>query len=316
MEERENLTIIVPCYNEEKALPIFWNALKKHISNLFWNDKNVGFIFVDDGSTDKTLILIKKMAAADNRVHYISFSRNFGKEAAIYAGLSKAKGDYVVLMDADMQDPPELLKEMYLCLEKEGYDSVATRRVTRKGEPKIRSFFAKQFYKIMKKISNADMMDGARDFRMMNRKFVDSLLDLKEYNRFSKGLFGWVGFKTKWLEYENIERVAGKTKWSFFSLLKYSIEGITAFSTIPLVLSGLVGGMMCLISIMIIFLIIIRKIMFGDPVNGWASTVCIVMMIGGIELLILGIMGEYMAKMYLEIKERPIYIISEDNFLK
>lgn len=314
MDNGGKLTIIVPCYNEEKALLFLWSKLKEVLSDVFWKDVLIEFIFVDDGSKDHTLEVIKEMAAKDKRVYYLSFSRNFGKEAAIYAGLQKAEGDYVVIMDADMQDPPELLQEMYTYVAVQGYDSAATRRSTRKGEPIMRSFFARKFYKIMQKISNTDMMDGARDFRMMNRKFVNALLDVKEYHRFTKGLFGWVGFRTKWLEYTNVERIAGKSKWSFLSLLKYSIEGITAFSTVPLVISAFAGIFMCMISVFSVLFVIVRKLLFGDPVTGWASLVCIITIIGGIELLVLGIVGEYMAKMYLEIKERPIYIISEDNF--
>lgn len=246
-------------------------------------------------------------------VSYLSFSRNFGKEAAIYAGLSRAKGDFVVVMDADLQDPPGLLPEMYRATKEEGFDSVGTRRVNRKGEPPIRSFFARLFYKILNKMTDVEIVDGARDFRFMNRKYVNSLLELKEYNRFSKGLFSWVGFKTKWLEYENIERVAGETKWSFFSLLKYSIEGIVAFTTAPLMLSAVIGFFVCVIAAIAVLFIFVRKLLYGDPVDGWASLMCVITFLGGIQLFCLGIFGTYLSKMYLEIKKRPVYIVAEDN---
>lgn len=307
----EKISIIVPCYNEEIALPFFFDELEKTISKM--PQQGFEILLVDDGSKDSTFTIMKEKAAADNRVKYISFSKNFGKEAAIYAGLENASGDYVVMMDADMQDPPALLPTMYEYVASGEYDSVATRRVTRKGEPVIRSFFARCFYKIMSKISQTDLVDGARDYRLMNRKFVDALLQLKEYNRFSKGLFGWVGFKTKWLEFENVERVAGETKWSFWKLFKYSIEGIVAFSTMPLVLSSFLGFFMCLIALIAIIVIVVRKLLFGDPVAGWASLACIITLVGGMLLFFMGIIGQYLAKMYMEIKNRPIYIMREDN---
>lgn len=264
---------------------------------------------------DSTLKEIKSLAEENECIKYISFSRNFGKEAAIYAGLKNASGDLVAIMDADLQDPPALLPEMYKAIVEEGYDSVATRRVDRKGEPPIRSFFARKFYKIMNKISNTDIVDGARDYRLMNRKFVNALLEMGEYNRFSKGLFGWVGFKTKWIEFENVERVAGETKWSFWKLFRYSIEGIVAFSTAPLALSAVLGVIMCILGAVAIIFIVIRQLMLGNSVPGWASLSCIILFLGGIQLLCLGILGSYMAKTYLEVKKRPIYISSETNIV-
>ena len=304
------LTLIVPCYNEEKALPSFWRETVAVVDKM---DIACEFLFVDDGSRDGTLQLLRELAAADPRVRYISFSRNFGKEAAMYAGFSHAKGNYVAVMDADLQDPPALLPELLHALTHEGFDSAATRRVTRKGEPPIRSFFARLFYKIINRMSDVDIVDGARDFRLMNRKFLDALLSLKERNRFSKGLFGWVGFKTKWVEFENVERVAGETKWSFWKLFKYSIEGIVAFTTVPLVLSSLVGFLLCCVSLGATVFIFVRRLLFGDPVSGWASTACIITFLGGIQLFFLGVIGQYLAKTYLEVKERPLYLIGESN---
>ncbi len=307
------LSIVVSCYNEQAALPLFYDEVKKIIATL---SLEVEIIFVDDGSKDETLSLLKKFALEDSIVKYISFSRNFGKEAAMYAGLKHSTGDYVVLMDADMQDPPSLLPQMINIIENENYDSVATRRVTRKGEPPIRSFFARGFYKIINRISSCDIVDGARDFRLMKRKMVDAILSMEEYNRFSKGIFGWVGFKTKWLPYENIERVAGETKWSFWKLFKYSIEGIIAFSTTPLVISTLVGFLMVIAAFLYLIYIIINTITYGNSVNGWPSLVCIILFIGGIQIFFMGIIGQYLAKTYLETKKRPIYITSETNIDK
>lgn len=305
---RDLLTIIVPCYNEEEALPFFYEEVSKYTKNL---PTDIELLFINDGSKDKTLDEIKKLHKKDKRVHYISFSRNFGKEAAMYAGLKESKGDYVVFMDADLQDPPKLLKEMLYSIQNEDYDSVATRRVTRKGEPPIRSFFARLFYKIINKISNANIVDGARDYRMMNRMMADAIIEMGEYNRFSKGIFGWVGFKTKWLAYENVNRVAGETKWSFWKLFKYSLEGITAFSTVPLVLSSILGVLFCFIAFLMIIIIIIRTLIFGDPTSGWPSLVCIIFLVSGLQLFCIGIMGQYLSKTYLETKKRPIYIIKE-----
>lgn len=308
---KDRISLIVPCYNESEALPFFMEELDKVMTSMDYADFEV--ILVNDGSRDDTLEKMKQFAAADSRVKYISFSRNFGKESAMYAGLYHAGGDYVAFMDADMQDPPSLLPEMYHAVTKEGYDSAATRRVSRKGEPPVRSFFARCFYKLINKMSDTDIADGARDFRLMNRKFADALLSMEEYNRFSKGLFGWVGFKTKWIAFENQERVAGKTKWSFWSLFKYSLEGITAFSTTPLVFSSFVGLFFCIVSLIAMIFVFVRAIVFGDPVDGWPSLVCIMTLLGGLQLFTIGIVGNYMAKMYLEIKNRPKYIISDTN---
>lgn len=311
---KELISVIVPCYNESVALPLFIEEMYKIIGQM--EGQTFEIILINDGSRDNTKLIIKKLAEADERIKYISFSRNFGKEAAIYAGFQHANGDYVVMMDADLQDPPSLLPEMYKAVAEEGYDSVATRRVNRKGEPRVRSFFARCFYKIINKMSDVEIIDGARDYRLMNRKFLNALLELSEYNRFSKGLFGWVGFKNKWIDFENIERVAGETKWSFWSLFRYSIEGIVAFTTTPLIISSIVGFVFCLISVLAIAFIIIRRLVFGDPVAGWASLTCIITFLGGIQLFCLGILGQYMAKMYLEIKNRPIYLIDESNISK
>ena len=294
-----------------EVLHMFYDEMSR-VAGLM-TDYNFEFIFVNDGSRDNTLNICKELAAKDERVKYISFSRNFGKEAGIYAGFEKSKGDLVCMMDADLQDPPALLPEMVKAIEEEGYDSVATRRVTRKGEPPIRSFFARMFYKLMNKISKTEIVDGARDYRLMTRQFVNSLLDLGEYNRFSKGLFGWVGYKTKWLEYENIERAAGETKWSFWKLLLYSIEGIMAFSTVPLAISAIVGILFCVVSFLAIIFIIAKTLIFGDPVSGWPSTACLILFVGGVQLFCVGILGQYLAKTYLEVKGRPIYICKETN---
>ena len=304
----KKISLVVPCYNEQEVINLFYAEIQK-IKKDF---ENVEFeiIFVNDGSKDKTLELMRKLAENDD-VRYVSFSRNFGKEAAMYAGLEASTGDYVAIMDADLQDPPALLKEMYEILESGEYDSVATRRVTRKGEPVIRSFFARLYYKIINKISKTEIVDGARDFRLMTRQMVDSVLSLKEYNRFSKGIFSWVGYRTKWLEYENIERVAGETKWSFWKLFLYSLESIVAFSTAPLSIASVMGILFCFVSFIIIIFIIVRTLMFGDPTSGWPSMVCIMFFIGGVQLLCLGIMGQYLSKTYLEVKRRPIYIVAE-----
>ena len=305
------VSVIVPCFNEEEALPYFYDEIVK-ISKLM-QDVYFEFIFVNDGSKDKTLSVIKNLAKNDSRVKYISFSRNFGKEAAIYAGFQNCIGDYAVLMDADLQDPPHLLPEMYKAIVEEGYDSVATRRVTRKGEPPIRSFFARAFYKIINRISDADIVDGARDYRLMKRSMVNAILSMAEYNRFSKGIFGWIGFDTKWIEFENVERVAGETKWSFWKLFKYSLEGITAFSVGPLQIASIFGSIFSIIAFIMILMIVIKTLIFGDPVSGWPSTVCIIMLIGGIQLLCIGILGQYLSKTYLETKKRPVYITKETN---
>lgn len=307
----DKISIIVPCYNEEKSLPIFYEELNKNISKF----ENVAFefIFVNDGSNDHTLELIKNLAKTDSRVKYISFSRNFGKEAAIYAGLEKSTGDFVTLMDADLQDPPSLLTQMYESVTQENYDAVGTRRTTRKGEPIIRSLFARMFYKIINRMSKIEMVDGARDYIFMKRCVVDAILSLKEYNRYSKGLFSFVGFNVKWIEYENIPRVAGQTKWSFWKLMSYALEGITAFSTTPLIFSSLLGLIFCLVAFILIIIIIVKTILLGDPTSGWPSLVCIIFMVSGIQLFSLGIIGQYLSKTYLEVKKRPIYIVRETN---
>lgn len=307
----KKVSIIVPCYNEDAALPLFYGEINKQSKFL---DKYVfEFILVNDGSKDDTLKVMKSLALRDERVKYYSFSRNFGKEAAMYAGFCNASGDYVAVMDADMQDPPYLLKDMLEILENGEYDSVATRRVTRKGEPKIRSFFARLFYKVINKFSEADIVDGARDFRLMKREMVDAIVSMSEYNRFSKGIFGWIGFKTFWLEFENQERIAGETSWSFWGLVRYALDGIINFSDMPLSFAAWSGIIMCVVAFLSVIFIVVRKLIFGDPVAGWASTASIITFIGGLQLFSLGIMGKYMAKMYLEVKHRPHYIIAETN---
>lgn len=304
------ISIIVPCYNEEDALPIFYNEISKVIAKI---DEKCELILIDDGSKDNTLSIIKDLSNKDKNVKYISFSRNFGKESAMYAGLCNAKGDYVCFMDSDMQDPPSLLPKMLNILKENDFDSVATRRADRKGESKVRSWFARKFYKIINRISDADIVDGARDFRLMNRKMVDSIISMSEYNRFSKGIFGWIGFKTYWLPYENVERVAGTTKWSFLGLFKYAISGIINFSSSPLDIASIFGIVMTFFSFVMLLVIIIRKLIFGDPVDGWASLMCTIIFIGGIQLFCLGVIGQYLGKTYMETKKRPIYIINETN---
>lgn len=312
------ISAVVPCYNEEAAIPYFYKEICRVADLPRLKDYDFEFLFVNDGSSDGTLALVKELAAQDDRVRYVSFSRNFGKEAAMLAGLTEAKGDYVTILDADLQDPPALIPEMIGYIEigdetGKRYDCVATRRVNRIGEPPIRSFFARQFYKLMNHISKTDIVDGARDFRFMTRDFVNALLELKEYNRFSKGLFGWVGFETKWLEYENIERVAGETKWNFFKLLLYSFEGITAFSTVPLALSSVAGIVLCIVAFLALIIIIGKTLIWGDPVAGWPSLACLIVFTAGVQLLCVGILGQYLSKTYLEVKGRPVYIIKEKN---
>lgn len=310
----EKISLVVPCYNEEEVLPYFYEEFCR-VSKML-SGYQIEVIFVNDGSKDRTLEVVKEMAKKDSRVKYLSFSRNFGKEAAIYAGFQHADGDYVAMLDADLQDPPALLPEMLQGIREEGYDSVATRRVSRRGEPPIRSFFARGFYKLMHKISTAEIMDGARDYRMMTRQFKDAILEISEYNRFSKGIFGWVGFKTKWIEFENVERKAGESKWSFWKLFKYSLEGIVGFSTAPLAMVSMLGVGVCGIAFLFLVIILNRTLCFGDPVAGWPSMACIVLMLGGMQLLCMGILGMYLSKTYLETKKRPIYICSETNIEK
>ena len=307
--KKKLLSVIVPCYNEQESLPYFYKEIKKVEKKMDYVDFE--YIFVNDGSKDKTLDILRDFAKKDKKVRYVSFSRNFGKEAAMLAGLDYSKGDYVTLMDADLQDPPHLLIDMYKGITEEGFDCVGTRRVTRKGEPVIRSFFARMFYKIINKMSKVEIVDGARDFRLMTRQMVDSILSLKEYNRYSKGLFSFVGYKTKWLEYENVQRVAGSTKWSFWKLLIYAFEGIIAFSTTPLMIAALVGIIFFIVSFIMIIVIIVRTLTFGDPVSGWPSLVCIIFFVSGVQLFCLGIIGAYLSKTYLETKNRPVYIVKE-----
>ena len=304
------ITLIVPCYNEQESLPIFYKEVTAVVQKI---KSDYELLFINDGSRDDTLTILRSLAKKDSHVTYLSFSRNFGKEAAMYAGFCNARGEYVAVMDADMQDPPSLLPKMLEILESGEYDSVATRRADRKGEPPIRSWFARKFYHIINKISDADIVDGARDFRLMKREMVDAIVSMSEYNRFSKGIFGWIGFRTYWLPYENVERVAGETKWSFWKLFVYSIDGITDFSQAPLSIASWFGIFMTFCSFLLLFGIVIRKAMFGDPVAGWASTVCVIIFIGGIQLFCLGIMGQYIAKTYLETKHRPHFIISDTN---
>lgn len=305
------VSIVVPMYNEQESLGILYQELNRVTDTI--KDYEFEYLFVNDGSKDNTLQEIQKLAAADERVHYVSFSRNFGKEAALYAGLSNADGDYIATMDADLQDPPSLLPQMLAMIERQDCDNVATRRVNRKGEPPIRSFFARCFYKLMRRLSNIDIADGARDYRLMSRAMVDSILSVSEYNRFSKGIFAWVGYETKWLEFENVERSAGETKWNFWKLVRYSIDGIINFSNTPLQISSYLGMILTIVSFIAIIVEVIRALVFGDPVAGWPSLVCIITFIGGIELFCMGIMGQYIAKTYMEVKRRPHYIIKESN---
>ncbi|MCI9005881.1 MAG: glycosyltransferase family 2 protein [Lachnospiraceae bacterium] len=304
------LSLIIPCYNEEAAAPIFHREATEVLRGM---DAEYEMLFINDGSQDQTLAVLRSLAAQDPHVTYLSFSRNFGKEAAMYAGFCNAKGDYVAVMDADMQDPPSLLPQMMELLASGEYDSVATRRATRKGEPVIRSWFAGKFYQLINKISNADIVDGSRDFRLMRREMVDAIVEMGEYNRFSKGIFGWIGFRTYWLSYENVERVAGETKWNFWKLFKYAVDGIINFSQAPLSIASWFGIFMTFISFLMLIFIVVRKVAFGDPVDGWASTICVMIFIGGVQLFCLGIMGQYIAKTYMESKHRPHYIISETN---
>ena len=305
------ISIIVPCFNEEESLPLFYAEMEKIKFQL--ND-HFEYIFVNDGSKDRTLAILRELNQKNNSVRYLSFSRNFGKEAALYAGLKHATGDLVTVMDADLQDPPELLLTMKSMLEKNpDLDCVGTRRTTRDGEPPIRSFFAKMFYKLINKISQVEMVDGARDFRLMRRQMVDAILEVSEYNRFSKGIFAWVGFRTEYLEYKNVERVAGKTSWSFWQLLNYSLEGIVNFSDAPLTIAFLGGVVACLLAFFLIMIVIIRTLIFGDPTSGWPSMVSIILFLGGFQLLTIGILGKYIGKIFMETKKRPIYVIKEKS---
>ncbi|MCR4866896.1 MAG: glycosyltransferase family 2 protein [Lachnospiraceae bacterium] len=305
------LSVIVPCYNEEDNVFPFYEELMKNKEFFDKRGLDIEIIYINDGSKDETVNRVKELHEKDERVKLVSFSRNFGKESAIYAGFKKAKGDYVVMMDADLQDPPALLPEMFGYID-EGYDSVATRRVNRKGEPPIRSFFARMFYRLINKMSKTEIVDGARDYRLMTRQVTDSILSMCEYNRFSKGIYGWVGYETKWVEFENIERTRGETKWSFWGLFKYSLEGIVAFTTAPLSLASFMGVLFCFFAFILIIFIIIRTWVFGDPTSGWPSLVCIISLISGVQLLCLGIMGQYLSRTYLEVKKRPLYFVKEE----
>ena len=304
------ISVIVSCYNEEQSLPLFYKEMER-VREQDFKDVSFEYIFVDDGSSDKTLDILRALCKTDCKVKFISFSRNFGKEAAMYAGLEKSSGEYVTLMDADLQDPPVMLRQMYDAIIGEGYDQVGTRRISREGEPHIRSFFARMFYKIINKISKVEMVDGARDYRLMTRKVVEAVLSMKEYNRYSKGMFSFVGFNTKWLEYKNVQRAAGETKWSFGKLFLYAIEGIVAFSTVPLIVSSILGLLFFIITFVLIIVIIIKTLLVGDPTNGWPSLVCIIFFVSGIQLFSLGVIGQYLAKTYSEIKKRPIYIVKQ-----
>ncbi|MBQ6594424.1 MAG: glycosyltransferase family 2 protein [Clostridia bacterium] len=306
----EKLTIIVPCYNESEALPFLYREVASVADSM---ECTCELLLINDGSRDDTLRVMKELSERDVRVKYLSFARNFGKEAALYAGLCNAKGDYVAVMDADLQDPPSLLPRMLEILRSGEYDTVATRRQDRKGEPPVRSWFAHKFYSTMRRLSDADMVDGARDFRLMTRKVVDAVVAMGEYNRFSKGLFGWVGFRTCWLSYENVERVAGQTKWSFWGLFRYAVDGIINFSKTPLSVASWFGMGMTAFSFIALIYIVLRRLIFGDPVAGWASTICVIIFVGGIQLFCLGIIGQYIARIFMETKNRPHYIASESN---
>ena len=306
----ETLSIVVPCLNEQEAIPLFYSAVLKETVGM---DVAFEFWFVDDGSTDGTLDALKRLREQDPRVKYISFSRNFGKESAMYAGMEASVGEYVVIMDVDLQDPPSLLPQMLQGIRQEEYDCVATRRVTRAGEPKVRSFFARMFYRLINRISKTEIVDGARDFRMMTRQMVESILSLHEVSRFSKGIFSWVGYRTKWLEYENIERSAGETKWNVKKLFIYSLEGITGFSVVPLSIAAYMGVLFCGLSFLMIVAIVVRTLIWGDPVAGWPSMVCILFGVGGVQLLCTGILGQYLAKTYLEVKNRPVYLLKDSS---
>ena len=307
------ISVVVPCYNEQEVLPLFYNEINKVIAQMQseYDDLEFELLFINDGSKDNTLKMLRELSASDNRVRYISFSRNFGKEAGMFAGMENSKGDYVVVMDADLQHPPKFIPQMYKYVSEEGFDCATTRRVSRKGESKIRSWFAMKFYKIMNKISQTEIVDGAQDFRFMTRKMVDAVLSMKEYNRFSKGIFSWVGFNVKYIEYENVERAAGTTAWSFWKLFLYSLEGIFAFLTAPLALASLLGVLSCLIAFICIIAIIIKTIVFGESVQVFPTIMCAIFFVGGLQLFCTGILGQYLSKTYLETKRRPIYIISE-----
>ena len=315
MQEKhpKKISFVVPCYNEEKAIPIYYNTMKRLLSEGIIGDMAYEFVFVDDGSTDKTLEVMEELQAEDQCVHYISFSRNFGKEAALLAGMKSSKGNYVVTMDVDLQDPPELIEQMYNAVVNEGYDCAAARRVDRKGEGRIRSFFSNAFYKVMNNLADIHIASGARDYRFMRRSMVNAVLSLGEYNRFSKGIFNWVGFNCKWIEYRNVERSTGRTKWSFFKLFAYAKDGIIAFSTKLLSIASTLGIIFCIIAFLALIFIVVRAAIYGDPVAGWPSMMCVIVLLGGLQLLCIGILGAYLSKVYLETKRRPVYIIREED---
>lgn len=306
----DKISIVVPCYNEELSLPYFYKEITG-VADSMAQQAEFEFIFVNDGSSDKTVEVLRDLHKGDERVRYVSFSRNFGKEAAMYAGFCETKGNLVVVMDADLQHPPKFIPEMYKGIKEEGYDCVATRRVKRLGEPKIRSFFAMRFYDIINAMSDTNIVPGACDYRMMTRKMVDAVLEMSEVNRFSKGIFSWVGFETKWIPFENVARVAGETKWSFKKLFSYSLDGITAFTTAPLQIASLLGIFFCILAFVFGMVIFVKTLVFGDPVAGFPTLVCLILLIGGIQLLVIGILGQYISKMYVETKKRPIYIVKE-----
>ncbi|MBP3737010.1 MAG: glycosyltransferase family 2 protein [Lachnospiraceae bacterium] len=306
------LSVIVPCYNEEENIALFYGELMKNSAFFAQKELDCEILYIDDGSRDGTAEEVRKLRKNDDRVHLISFSRNFGKEAAIYAGLQHARGDYVVMMDVDLQDPPSLLPTLFSHIE-EGYDCAATRRVTRKGEPPVRSFFARCFYRLINRFSRTEIVDGARDYRLMTRQMVDAILSVTEYNRFSKGIFGWVGFRTKWVEFENVERARGETKWSFWSLFVYAMDGLIAFTSAPLTFVSLLGGSFCVLAFVMIVFVVVRALIFGDPTSGWPSMVCIILLVSGVQMLCLGVLGQYLSKTYMEVKGRPIYIVKEEE---
>lgn len=304
-----DISIITPCYNEQESLPLFYREITRVASEM--SAATFEFIFVDDGSRDQTLPILRELAAQDSRVRFVSFSRNFGKEAAMLAGMEASVGDYIAIMDADLQDPPALLPDLYRAVTEEGYDCAATRRVTRQGEPPIRSFFARLFYKLINRISDADIMDGARDYRLMRRAVVDAILSMREYNRFSKGIFGWVGFHTKWIPFVNVERAAGETKWSFWKLFKYSLEGIIAFSTAPLAIALVLGVLSCIAAFAFMITVFVKALLSGCPIGGWSVVMCMILLLGGLQLLCTGILGQYLARTYSETKRRPVYLVRE-----
>ncbi|MCI9439799.1 MAG: glycosyltransferase family 2 protein [Ruminococcus sp.] len=308
----KKISVIIPCWNEEEALPIYYNKMCEMMEQM--TEVKFELLFVDDGSTDDTLIFLRGLNKKDPRCRFFSFSRNFGKEAAIYAGLKNVQGgDFVAIMDVDMQDPPELLPEMYYILQSEGYDCVGAKRSNRVGEPRIRSYLSEKFYKVINRISKIEIVRGARDYRVFNMKVMNAVIEMGEYNRFSKGLFEWVGFRTKWLEYDNVERSAGDTKWTIWKLFLYSLEGITSFSAVPLSFAAVTGLLFCVVSFFMVLFIVVRTLIWGDPVSGWPSLVCIIFLVGGIQLFCTGILGHYLSKIYMETKHRPIFIMKESS---